>query len=106
VYDAESIPAAREIGAQLQRTLGADLAPIQDVVATALRKGQAAPYVWSRIAIVYPTSSSPACVERIIYGGGQDARIQPINYGTPDAFELWIPPRTAASSPAEAAQAR
>lgn len=94
VYDAESRPLASELGGRLQQVLGAESAPIQDVVATALRKGRAAPYVWSRTAIVYPAGSSPACVERIRDAVGADARIQPINYGNPDAFELWIPPRS------------
>lgn len=97
VYDAESIPAARELGARLQQALGADSAPIQDVVATALRKGQAAPYVWSQPAVVYPASSSPACIDRIqgIESTlGEGTRIQPINFGNADAIELWIPPRT------------
>src|SRR5690606_4683091 len=92
VYDAESIPAARELGARLQGILGADAAPIQDVVATALRKGQAAPYVWSRTAVVYPAGSSPACVKRVVDRAdatlGKGARIQRINYGNADAFEL------------------
>src|SRR5690606_14057951 len=79
VYAAESIPAARELGARRQQALGADSAPIQDVVATALRKGQAAPYVWSRTAIVYPAGSSPGCVERLEPASaalGEGARIK------------------------------
>src|SRR5690606_15039899 len=94
VYDKDSLPAARALGARLQQALGADSAPIQDVVATAARLGRAAPYAWSQTAVVYPASSSADCVDRVRNAVGEGVRLQRIGYGHPDAFELWIPPGT------------
>lgn len=95
-YDAESIPFAQAAGAELARALGAPPRPVDNVVLSARRKGEAAPYVWTRIAVVYPAGSTPACIERARAAVGDDALLQPIGFGTPDTFELWIPPRTVA----------
>src|SRR5690606_18742177 len=59
VYDAQSLPAAREMGARLAAALGARMHPIEDVVASARRRGKAVPFVWPRTTIVYPASSTP-----------------------------------------------
>lgn len=94
VYDAESRAAAQEEGNGLMRVLGAPAAPIEDVVATAARKGRASPYVWTQPTVVYPASSSPACIARVRGWLGPRTDLQAISFGTPDSFELWIPPRS------------
>ncbi|MGY1529616.1 patatin-like phospholipase family protein [Luteimonas sp. A649] len=105
-YDAGSIPYAQAEGARLAWELGAPPRPVDNVVETASRRGTAPPFVWTRTAVVYPANSSPACVARARAAMGDAVRMQPIGFGTPDTFELWIPPRTVASPGPAATQAR
>lgn len=100
VYDAQSLPAAREMGARLAAALGARMHPIEDVVASARRRGKAVPFVWPRTTIVYPASSTPACVDLAQAAGG-GAGMQAIRYGKKDVFELWVAPRTLGVEEAE-----
>ena len=95
VYDTDSRAAAQLQGESLMRALGADAAPIEDVVATAARKGRASPYVWTRPTVVHPAASTPACVDRARAWADGRADVQEIGFGKADHFELWIPPRTA-----------
>ena len=95
-YDAESIPFAQARGTELARVLGARPRPVENVVRSARRKGEAAPYVWTRIAVVYPAGSTPACIDRARAALGDDTLLQAIGFGVPDTFELWVPPRTVA----------
>lgn len=106
VYDADSIPAARQLGTRLQHGLGAGVVPIENVVATAMRAGRATPYVWSKVTVVYPVGSDPACIEQARASLPGDTGMQPIRYGTSNSFELWIPPRTMLPSSTSAQQAR
>src|SRR5690606_35490979 len=100
VYDAHSLPAAREMGARLAAALGARMHPIEDVVESARRRGKAVPFVWPRTTIVYPASSTPACVDLAQAAGG-GAGMQAIRYGKKDVFELWVAPRTLGVEEAE-----
>lgn len=93
-YDDESIPFAAAEGARLAQVLGAPPRKVENIAATARRNGTAAPYVWTQMALVYPASSTPACIERASRALGDTARMQAIGFGTPDTFELWVPPRT------------
>lgn len=98
VYDEVSRPMARVLGQALAQRLGAPEPSIENVVSTAQRNGRRTPYVWDALALVYPAGSQQACVReaaslaRELGFDEAHLRKREISFGTPDVFELWLPP--------------
>lgn len=89
---------ARVLGQALAQRLGAPEPSIENVVSTAQRNGRRTPYVWDALALVYPAGSQQACVReaaslaRELGFDEAHLRKREISFGTPDVFELWLPP--------------
>ncbi|HPW02888.1 MAG TPA: hypothetical protein PK173_01625 [Dokdonella sp.] len=98
IYDEVSRPLARALGQKLAERLHAPEPSIENVVSTAQRNGRRTPYVWDALALVYPAGSQQACVQQaaaLAHELGLNAsslRKREISFGTPDVFELWLPP--------------
>ncbi len=94
VYDEDSRAMASELADQLRNALGVTSAPIENVVATALRRGTRPPYVWRSPSIVTSGRTSDVCLGRARGVFHSEVQVRRIAGGRPDTIEIWISPRS------------
>lgn len=77
------------------RTLGASVPPIEDVVATAAKKGRASPKEVATTTVRYHDVGSKACAEalggKVAQAGWKVEPLSPALSPTPGVIEVWIP---------------
>jgi hypothetical protein len=101
VYDEYTRPLATQIARQLESSLGFGRAPIENVVATAERRGRTPPYVWTTPAMVVHAGASKACVDAVARAmpAGTLVRDLPASLkSNPGMIELWLPPNSGAAT--------
>ncbi|MBK8123427.1 MAG: hypothetical protein IPK54_07705 [Dokdonella sp.] len=59
------------------------------------------PYAWPKPTLVYPAGSASACVTLASKLFGGEFQTREIAYGSPNTFELWIPPLTVGAKSTE-----
>lgn len=94
IYDEESREAAQILGQAMISTLGFAAAPIENVVATAQRRAQRAPYVWTNHAVVTNQLTTQLCVDKVRALLPENSNVRRLSTGTAGTVEIWLPPRT------------
>lgn len=96
IYDEANRPEARQLGLLLTQQLGMAAPPVENVVATAMRRGTDAPFTWQRLAIVYHAGVSDGCVSAVSsLLAGRDPLVRKLPgklKGNPGLIEIWVPP--------------
>lgn len=103
IYDETSRAAATALAGAIESGLGQRPVGIENVVASAMRKGQRAPQVWPRPAVLFGEEQRDrveVCAKAIASaidgqaGTKEAAILRPLQMRTArDAVEVWLPPR-------------
>lgn len=104
VYDESSRTIAVTLAGKIESDLGQRPLGIENVVATAMRKGRRAPYIWTRPTVLFGedqrerVETCAQAIAGVIDGGrGQPdpmVRALPMRFAR-DAIEVWLPPQSA-----------
>ncbi|MBL8263818.1 MAG: hypothetical protein JNM58_15480 [Xanthomonadaceae bacterium] len=96
IYDEASRAGARCLSAKIASSLGQSPIGIENVVATALRKGNPSPNVWRRPAVLYAEAQADevaACALGVFELMPEDKLIRALRQRTGrDVIEVWLPP--------------
>jgi hypothetical protein len=102
IYDEQSRPAANCVAQTIQRRLGQQPVGVENVVATAIRRGNQSPMVWRTPAVLY--AQAQAAAHSVCAAGIRDLPTMPQNTqlktlgsrmrAARDTIEIWLPPNT------------
>lgn len=93
IYDEESRMAGEKVVTYAQMT-GIGIGGIENVVATAARRGKVSPYVWKRPTIVYHSAVPLDCITRLLSMLPPESGSLPLPTSltsSPGIIELWLP---------------